>query len=406
MPLFEYSGLNSQGRKVSGKVDGSGRKVVMQKLSQQGIFLTDLKEIAAAADTGKGRRLALKLGRRIAPAELAAATRQLGTLLGAGIPLDEVLATVADQTDQSLLSTTFLSIREEVLEGSPFHKALEAQRRIFPDLFINMIQVGESSGTLDQVLHRLADFLDEQARIRSRIQAALAYPILMTLVGIGVLVFLFIFVVPKITTMLTEMGQALPWPTRFLITFSSFLGTWWWLLLLLIGAGVLVLRRYTATEKGRLKIDRLSLRLPLYGRLSLTVATAWFARTLGTLLHSGIPLLRALDITKALLKNRVLRQAVDTAQKEVQEGGSLARSLKNSAAFPPMLAQITAAGEKSGQLEPMLFRLAETYEHQTDLAITGLLSLLEPILILIMGTVVGFVVLAILLPIFEASQGF
>ncbi len=404
MPLFEYSGLDGQGRKVSGKIDGTGRKAVMQKLSQQGVFLTDLKEMAATSSSGGIRRLSLR--RKISPVELAAATRQLGTLLGAGIPLDEVLATVADQTDQSTLSSTFMSIREKVLQGSPFFEAIGEHSGVFPDLFINMIQVGENSGTLDQVLNRLADFLDEQARIRSRIQAAMAYPILMTVVGTGVLIFLFIFVVPKITGMLTEMGQALPWPTQMLITLSSTLASWWWLLLIGIAAALVGLRRYRNTTAGRLKMDRLSLRIPLYGRLNLFIATARFSRTLGTLLQSGVPLLKALDITRTLLNNMVLREAVETARKEVQEGGSLARSLKNSAAFPPMLAQISAAGEKSGQLEPMLFRLADTYEHQTDLSITGLLSLLEPILILVMGTVVGFVVLAILLPIFEASQGF
>ncbi len=404
MPLFEYSGLDGQGRKVSGKIDGTGRKAVMQKLSQQGVFLTDLKEMAATSSSGGIRRLSLR--RKISPAELAAATRQLGTLLGAGIPLDEVLSTVADQTDQSTLSSTFMSIREKVLQGSPFFEAIGEHSGVFPDLFINMIQVGENSGTLDQVLNRLADFLDEQARIRSRIQAAMAYPILMTVVGTGVLIFLFIFVVPKITGMLTEMGQALPWPTQMLITLSSTLASWWWLLLIGIAAALVGLRRYRNTTAGRLKMDRLSLRIPLYGRLNLFIATARFSRTLGTLLQSGVPLLKALDITRTLLNNMVLREAVETARKEVQEGGSLARSLKNSAAFPPMLAQISAAGEKSGQLEPMLFRLADTYEHQTDLSITGLLSLLEPILILVMGTVVGFVVLAILLPIFEASQGF
>ncbi len=404
MPLFEYSGLDGQGRKVSGKIDGTGRKAVMQKLSQQGVFLTDLKEMAATSSSGGIRRLSLR--RKISPAELAAATRQLGTLLGAGIPLDEVLSTVADQTDQSTLSSTFMSIREKVLQGSPFFEAIGEHSGVFPDLFINMIQVGENSGTLDQVLNRLADFLDEQARIRSRIQAAMAYPILMTVVGTGVLIFLFIFVVPKITGMLTEMGQALPWPTQMLITLSSTLASWWWLLLIGIAAVLVGLRRYRNTTAGRLKMDRLSLRIPLYGRLNLFIATARFSRTLGTLLQSGVPLLKALDITRTLLNNMVLREAVETARKEVQEGGSLARSLKNSAAFPPMLAQISAAGEKSGQLEPMLFRLADTYEHQTDLSITGLLSLLEPILILVMGTVVGFVVLAILLPIFEASQGF
>jgi len=401
MPLFEYSGLNSEGRKVRGKIDGSGRRVIMQKLAQQGIFLTDLKELANASSPRRFR-----LQGKVSATELAAATRQLGTLSAAGIPLDEVLTTVAGQLDNQLLSSALLEIREEVLQGTPFHQALAKHRRFFPDLFINMVQVGENSGTLDQVLERMADFLDDQARIRARVQAALAYPILMTLVGTGVLIFLFIFVVPKITGMISELGQTLPWPTRFLISFSHLLGSWWWLLLLAAGGLLLALQRYYRTSSGRLRLDRLRLKLPLSGRLTLYIATAWLARTLATMLESGVPLLRALDISRSLLKNQVLRQALDQARQDVQEGGSLAASLKSSAAFPPMLAQLTAAGEKSGQLEAMLVRLADSYDQQTDLTITSLLSLLEPILILVMGTVVGFVVLAILLPIFEASQGF
>ena len=404
MPLFEYSGLDARGRKVSGRIDGTGRKVVMQKLRQQEIFPTELRE--TTHDTPRGLSRGFSLRQRVPAVELASSTRQMATLLSAGLSLDEVLATVADQTDQSTLNRAYSSIREKVLQGDPLFEAMAEHRKIFPELFINMIQVGESSGTLDQVLHRLADFLDDQARIRSRIQAALAYPILMAVVGTGVLIFLFIFVVPKITQMLDEMGRALPWPTKLLITVSEGLASWWWLIALAIIAVALVLGRYRKTPEGRLKIDRILLKLPLYGRLHLLIATAWFARTLGTLLQSGVPLLKALDIAGELLKNRVLKNTIVTARREVQEGGSLAKTLRETAVFPPMLAQITAAGEKSGQIESMLFRVADTYEHQTELSITSLLSLLEPLMILVMGSVVGFVVLAVLLPIFEASQAF
>lgn len=405
MPLFDYTGLDQQGRKVSGRIDGAGRRAVMQKLQQQQIYPTELRERSGGSTTaGTGRRLSLR--RKVPAADLAAATRQLATLLSAGLPLDEVLATVAEQTDQAELSQALSTIREAVLQGEALHQAMQPQQRIFPELFVNMVQVGESSGTLDQVLHRLADFLDGQAKIRARIRAALAYPILMTLVGIGVLIFLFMFVVPKITRMLDELGRALPWPTKLLMAMSNGLADWWWLFALLILAALVALRRYRNSAQGQFKIDQLLLRLPLYGQLHLQITTAWFARTLATLLQSGVPLLKSLDISTQLLKNQVLKKAMETARREVQEGGSLAQSLRSAAVFPPMLAQITAAGEKSGQLEPMFFRVAETYEHQTELSITGLLSLLEPLMILVMGAIVGFVVLAILLPIFEASQGF
>jgi general secretion pathway protein F len=404
LPLFEYSGLDSQGRKKNGTIDGPGRKVVTQQLSDQGIYLTDLRETG----TQRARRLSFRfgLGPKLPTGELAAATRQMATLLGAGLALDDTLNTVSEQTEQPLLTQTFAKIREHVVQGGTLHEALAAHRQIFPDLFINMIQVGEDSGTLDRTMYRLADFLESQARMRARIQAALAYPLLMSFVGSGVLAFLFVFVIPKITSMLTELDRALPWPTLLLITLTDFLASWWWLLGLLLVLALVFLKRYRGTERGRKHLDSLILKAPLFGRLQLLIVTARFARTLGTLLESGVPLLKALGIARNLLTNQVLNQAIETVTLRVQEGGSLAVALKETTVFPPMLAQLTAAGEKSGKLEEMLFRVADTYEHQTDLSMTGMLSLLEPLMILLMGGIVGFVVLAILLPIFEASQGF
>ncbi len=403
MPLFDYSGFDAAGKKVSGTTEAAGRRTALLKLREAGIFATDLQEERAAA-TG-GSRFTWQLGRKVATGELAGATRQLATLLGAGLPLDETLGSVAEQIEHAGLAKALTRVREDVIQGDSLHQAMGRHERIFPVLYSNMIQVGESSGTLDQVLARLADFLEDQARMRSRINAALAYPVLMAIIGTGVLMFLIAFVVPKVTRMLEDLDRALPLPTLLLIRSSDFLGRWWWLLLLLAAAGLFALRRYVATDAGRLRLDALLLRAPLIGKLNLQIATARLTRTLATLLHSGVPLLSALDISSTLLPNRVLRQALDATAIAVREGEGLAGPLKRSGVFPPMVAQMAAVGEQSGELEGMLLRVSDTFEHQVELAISGLLSLLEPVMILIMGSVVGFIVMAILLPIFEASSG-
>lgn len=407
MPLFDYAGFDAQGKKVTGTVEAPGKKTATQQLRIQGIFPTRLAE--GSAETVGFALFSLRFkpfARKVSPQDLAAVTRQLATLLGAGLPLDEALGTLADQLAAStLLGRALGTVRGEILQGSELNRALARHPDIFSPLFINMTEVGEHSGTLDQVLGQLADFLEDQARLRSRLQSALAYPILMGVIGSAVLAFLITFVVPKVTRMLEDLGQTLPLPTRMLIAGSDFLAGWWWLLLLLAGVAVTAARRYAQSEAGRLKLDRLSLRLPLFGSLNLLLATARLSRTLGTLLHAGVPLLKALAIAVNLLSNRVLRQAVNDAIDAVREGESLAEPLKRSAVFPPMMAQMAAVGERSGELEKMLLRVAETYEHQVELRIAGLLSLLEPVMILVMGTAVGFIVLAILLPIFQASQG-
>ncbi len=405
MPLFEYTGYNAAGKKVSGAVEGAGRRAVLLKLKADGIFPTNLREEATAAAVGAKAPIKLELTRRVPVTELATATRQLATLLGAGLPLDEALGTIGGQLENVRLARAFSAVREEVVQGQALHEALGAHPRIFPVLFINMVQVGENTGTLDQVLQRLADFLEEQAKLKSRIQSAMAYPVLMCLIGIGVLFFLFAFVVPQVVRMLEDLGQALPTPTRVLIATSEFLSAWWWVFLLLMALGALGVQRWRRTEEGRYKLDRLALKVPLFGRLNLLVATARFSRTLGTLLRSGVPLLKALDIVTNLMQNRVLRKALEDTSVAVREGEGLAGPIKRSGVFPPMVAQMAAVGERSGDLEDMLFRVADTYEHQVDLTLNGLLSLLEPIMILVMGGVVGFIVLSILLPIFQASQG-
>jgi len=403
VPLFDYSGFDAAGRKVSGVIEAAGRRAGLAHLHERGVYATELRE---ERQTTPGARLFAGLGRRrVPPLALTAATRQFATLLGAGLTLDEALATVADQIDHPPLQRILGRVRADVVQGSSLHEALGAHPHTFAPLFVNMVQVGESSGTLDQALARLADFLDGQVRLRSRIRAAMAYPLLMAVIGCGVLFFLFTFVVPKVTRMLADLDQALPLPTRLLIGLSDFLAATWWLLLALAAAAGFALHRYRQNDKGRLACDRLALRLPLFGRLNLLLATARFSRTLATLLASGVPLLKALEIARNLLQNRVLALTVAETADAVREGESLAAPLRRSGVFPPMVAQMAAVGERSGELEEMLVRVADAYDHQVELAIGGLLSLLEPLMILVMGSAVGFIVMAILLPIFQASQG-
>lgn len=402
MPLFDYAGFDAGGRKVSGVTEAAGKRAALLKLRAEGIFATELREESAAP---KRRLSRLRLAGAVPAGELASATRQMATLLGAGLPLDDALASVAGQLEHHGLVRALARVREEVIQGESLHTALSRHAGIFPSLYVNMIQVGESSGSLDQVLQRLADFLEDQARLKSRIRSAMAYPLLMALIGTGVLFFLFAFVVPKVTRMLEDLDRALPLPTLLLIRGSDFLSAWWWLLLILAALAGLALRRYRRTEEGRLRLDRMALNAPLFGKLNLLIATARFTRTLSTLLHSGVPMLTALDICGNLLPNRVLRQAIADTTIAVREGEGLAAPLKRSGVFPPMVAQMAAVGEKSGEMENMLLRVSEAYEHQVEMSISGLLSLLEPLMILFMGTVVGFIVMAILLPIFEASQG-
>ncbi|PLX93056.1 MAG: type II secretion system protein GspF [Desulfuromonas sp.] len=402
MAIFDYTGFNQQGKNSKGSLEASSKRAALDVLRDKGIYVSTLEE---QQKTVTRRRWSLPRRSRLPVNDLATTTRLLATLLQAGVPLDEALQSVIEQVENPAQNRLYTQVREQVRQGSSLFQALADQGRSFPDLYQRMVQVGENSGSLDQVLLRLADFLEEQARLHSRTVSALAYPVLMAIVGCGVLLFLLSFVVPKITRMLTDLGQALPLPTRLLITGSDLFSTYSWLVALLIGGGIFALIRYRRTSAGRLKLDALTLKLPLIGRIQREIATARFSRTLGTLLQSGVPLLNALEISCGLLSNHVLRQTIENTAVEVREGASLADPLKRSGVFPPLLAQMTAVGERSGNLEEMLIKVADSQDRQVEITLSGLLSLLEPLMILAMGGIIGFIVLAVLLPIFQASQG-
>jgi len=408
MPVYAYKGLSREGRAVSGIIDADTPKAARQKLRGGGIFPTDVTEeqrqtVRDAAATRAQFNVARFL-ERIKPQELALLTRQLSTLVGAGLPLVDCLSALIDQVESARIKRTLSHIREQVTEGTSLADALKSHPRIFSDLYVNMVRAGEASGALDLVLLRLADYTENYAALRDKVRSALTYPTLMAIVGSSILFFLLSYVVPKVTKIFSENKAALPLMTTVLLAISGFLQEYWWLVLGTIIAVVVSIRASTRTPAGRLRYDRYVLSIPYFGKLLKKVALARFARTLSTLLTSGITLMQSLDIVKNVVNNSVLSKAIEDARSSIREGQSIAPPLKRSGLFPAMLIHMIAVGEKSGELEQMLSKAADAYDNEVSSAVSALTSILEPMMILIGGGVVLFIVMAILLPIFELNQ--
>jgi general secretion pathway protein F len=406
MPIYTYKGLTVHGRTVSGVVDADSPKSARLTLRRTGIFPTALKEEPAARATALDSTpsdLAF-LFERVSAQEVALLTRQLATLARAGLPLVECLGTLIEQMERATLKRILTHVRQQVREGRSFADALQAHPRVFSAIYINMVRAGEESGTLDTVLARLAEYSEGQARLLRTVQSALTYPLLMILVASAILVFLLAYVVPQVTRLFSETGEALPLVTRILIELSSFFAEYWWVFGLVGAGGALGCARLWRTRYGRAWYDRMVLRLPWVGPVLQRLSVARLARTLSTLLASGVPILTALSIVTHLVNNTVLRRALEDARESVQEGESLAAPLKRSGLFPALLIQMIAIGERSGELESMLSRAAEAYDEEVTASLARLTSILEPLTILVMGGVVLFIVLAILLPIFQLNQ--
>ncbi len=417
MAVYEYKGLTTEGRNVSGIVDADNPKTARFKLRKSGIFPVEVLEshqartalppshpAAAIPQPAGGRLLKNRLGDRVTIQELAVVTRQMATLSGAGLPLLEVLSALGDQVEKKLLKWTIAQVREQVKEGRSLADALAMHPRIFSPVYIQMIRVGEVSGTLDQILLYLAQFLERQGQLRSRVLSSMAYPIFMLAVSALVLVFLLNFVVPRVLSVFSDVHQVLPLPTRILINITWLLQGYWWLFLVLMFVVGLVLTRYLATPVGREKYDGWKLKAPLVGKLVKLIALSRFADTLSILLRGGVPLLQAFDIIKKVVNNRVLEKALESARENIREGESIAEPLRRSGVFPPLVTRMIAVGEASAELERMLQKVAEAYQNEVDITLSTLMSLLAPLMILVMGLVVLFIVMAILLPILEMSQ--
>jgi general secretion pathway protein F len=406
MPMYEYTALDGEGHKQKGIVDAASSTAARQKLREMDVYPVDIREVLSREDQSDSRvGFSMSLTKKVRMSEVATMTRQLATLLNAGLPLVPAIAVLMNQTHNPQLKVALSRIRDEVNEGSSFTASLSRFPQIFPPFYVNMVRAGEASGTLDLVLERLSDFSESQQALRTKIRAAVAYPIFMFFIGSIVLIFLLTFIVPNITKIFSEMHQTLPPITIVLIAVSSFLQSFWWIILLISVLAVIGLR-YTIRRTGRggYAWDRLKLRAPLFGRVNLKIAIARFSRTLGTLLQSGVPLLAAMDIVKHVVNNRLIADEIEKAGKEVEEGQSLSRPLSRSGWFPPVVIEMISVGEQSGSIEPMLYRIADSYEKEAEADIMTMTSLLEPAMILFMGLIVGFIVVSILLPIFEMNQ--
>ncbi|MBT1074110.1 type II secretion system inner membrane protein GspF [Geobacter grbiciae] len=400
MPTFRYSAYTAEGRDTAGTLEAENLKEARQRLKRDGLFP---RELSPAEDEGAapGRRL---FGGRTGLAEIALMTRRLATLVGSQVPIFEAVTTLGEQEEPGELKKALGRIRERLAEGASLAKALSLEPGLFSESYVAMVAAGEASGSLETVLEKLALFLEEQRAIRSKVTASLAYPLLMIVVGGGVMLFLLTFVIPKIVTIFEDNKAALPLITIALIKTSAFLRHFWWALLGLAAGGVFLYRRLAAQEGFRLRRDRWLLRLPVVGGLIRHLILSRFAKVLGLLLASGVPVIKALEITAQVLVNRVYRGSLHTIAAELAEGGNLSGALRKGTLFPPLLIHMVAVGEKGGELEEMLAKAGNAFEREFDTAVSGLMALLEPLLVLAMGLAVGLVVLAVLLPIFELNQ--
>lgn len=405
MSVYEYVALNEKGRERRGFVDAPGVASARQQLRDEGIYPITIEQAREKKKPAFSGVLEIGFFQKISAKEVAIFTRQLSTLLGAGIPLVPSFSVLLAQTKNPLLRKILAEIRADLNEGKSLTAGMENFPRVFPPFYINMVKAGEASGAINLVLERLADFSENQQALMNKIRSALAYPLIMLLVGSLVILLLMTFVVPKITGIFTDMKQTLPLITIILIAVSNFLKSFWWLIVLLVMAGVITFKYLTTgSGAGRRFRDSLRLKAPVWGQVNLKIAIARFSRTLATLLQSGVPLLSALEIVRNVVNNIVIGEMIAKAAKDVEEGQSLAAPLAQSGLFPPMVTEMIAVGEQSGSLEKMLNRIAVSYETEAQSDIMVMTSLLEPLMILAMGLIVGFIVVSILLPIFEMNQ--
>lgn len=402
MPVYTYNALNSRGKTVKNVINADSARGARLKLRQDGLFVTALQEMDQAETPEHSQGVSWQF-RRVRPQDVTIMTRQFATLLGANLTVVDSLTALIEQAESPLLSRTLIRVREDIREGSTLAEALAQHRRVFPSLFVNMVRAGEASGALSVVMMELANFSERQLETRKSVTAEMYYPLFMLIIGVLVLFALLTYVVPTVTTIFVNMRQSLPWPTIVLIRVSTFLKTFWWVIALGGLAVVVMAQRYKRTVSGTQKFDTWKIRMPLFGKLFLKMAMSRFTRTLGMLLRSGITLIEALEISRAVVDNSVLAAAIATARDDISEGENIAGPLKASGFFPPLVLHMISIGERSGQLEDMLLRVAETYDKEVETTVAGLTSLVEPIIIVVMALVVFGIMLAVLLPIFELN---
>ncbi len=399
MPLFSYKAKDTSGQIIAGTLEAESTNLVVTRLQAMGYFPVSIeneserkKSVSAVARSFTGK---------VRVTDLATFNRQLADLLGSGITLVRALGVIQNQTTNPFFIEVITQINQDVSGGDSLAVAMGKHPRIFSKLHCAMVRSGEAGGMLDTILSRLADFAEQEAEIRGKVKAALAYPVIMCLAGTGAVITLMTVVMPKILKIYTEMNQTLPLPTQILISVNDYLRDYWYVFLGVVAFVTAGLWRAVKSEEGKRFIDTALLRVPVLGNLILKKEVANFARTLGSLLHNGVSILPALEITREVLDNRVVADEVAKIPQNVTQGEGIAAPLKKSTVFPPVVVNMIAIGEETGRLDDVLLKIARSYDTEVERATKTLTSLIEPIIILLMGLVVGFVVIAMLLPIFS-----
>ena len=411
MPIFDYVAIDARGKQVRGAIEADSQALAINQVREIPYFPTRVTERQAKAKTTAGKGDALQfqikipgLTDRVGAKQLTSFTRQLSTLIDAGLPLVRSLSVLRNQMKPSALKDILETISRDVEGGSTFSEALAKHPRAFSKLFVNMVKAGEIGGVLDTVLQRLAEFAEKSAALMRKIKGAMVYPIVVILVIIGVLAVIFRLVIPTFIEMFEDVGVALPPPTLLLIAIHDFLHSRQALLIPVALVGLIGLYKLVRrTGKGGLALDKVKLKIPIFGSLTQKLAVTRFSRTLGTLITSGVPILQALSITKETAENLVISRAISSVHDSIREGETIAGPLDDSGAFPPLVTSMIAVGEETGNLDQMLIKVADTYDDEVDTAVAGLASTMEPLLIIIMGLIVAFVVISIFLPLIQMA---
>ncbi len=383
-----------------GTLDAAGRKQALQRLFGQGLDVVDLAAERRPRAAGWAPRFSLRRG-----LHLATFTRQIATLCASGVPLVDSMNVLIAQTEDARVKAMLADVLEAVKAGSSLSDALGAHREVFPEMMVSMVHMGEVSGTLDDVLVHMAELFERQDEIKGEVKAALAYPALVLLLGVASAAVLVAFIIPRLAVMFEGMGESLPLPTRVLCGIADVVHATWWFAVPVLAAGVLGLAAALRRPRFRLAWDRLKLRVPVAGRLIQQAVVARFARALGTLVHADVSIVEALDVARAAVGNQAIAKAVDQMVQEVQTGGSLAGLMRSSGIFPALAVQMVAVGEETGHLDQMLLRVAEAYDRETAASTKVMTSLLAPVLILIVAAIVAFIIVSLVLPIFQLSAG-
>lgn len=402
MPVYDYKALDQNGKNVKGIIDADSEGQVRSKLRTQGkypVFITLSQEQQTVAKSTN-----ISLFNKVKSEEIGLMTRQLATLVGAGIPLVQSLDSLMAQTGNTTLKKVIGDVKANVNEGSSLTDALKSHPKLFTSVFTNMVRAGEASGSLDIVLERLADFGEKQEALKAKLRAALVYPVFMAVIGTAILFVLITYIVPNITQVFNDMDRVLPLPTLLLIGLSDLLKGYWLLLLAIVALAISGIRYFISTPYGKSIWDYFRLKIWVVGPVAQKVILARFASTLGSLLESGVGLMDSMKIVQTLVDNVHVSMVIEDAMEQIKKGQSMTNSLSESEWFPPMFVQMIGVGEQSGSLEKMLKKISKAYEREVETAIVAMTSLIEPVMIATMGIAVGFVVLSILLPIFEMNQ--